>query len=159
MNTLRLLRRYMSASVKAQMQYPGNMMMIVAGQFVTTILDLVAIWALFSRFGSVDGWRFGDVAMFFGLVSISFAIADFLSRGFDVLGTEFIKTGNFDRILLRPRTTTLQLIGHDFRFSRTGRLLQGLVVTAIGTNSIGFHWTPASIVLALWTIAGGVALF
>ena len=42
--------------------------------------------------------------MFFGLVSISFAIADFLTRGFDVLGTEFIKTGNFDRLLLRPRT-------------------------------------------------------
>jgi len=105
MNALRLLRRYMSASVKAQMQYPGSMAMIVAGQFVTTMLDLVAIWALFSRFGSVDGWRFGDIAMFFGLVSISFAIADFLTRGFDVLGTEFIKTGNFDRILLRPEPT------------------------------------------------------
>jgi ABC-2 type transport system permease protein len=69
------------------------------------------IWVLFARFGAVDGWRFGDVAMFFGLISISFAIADFLSRGFDVLGTEFIKTGNFDRILLRPRTATLSADG------------------------------------------------
>src|SRR3954468_16504771 len=159
MNTLRLLRRYMSASVKAQMQYPGNMMMIVAGQFVTTILDLVAIWALFDRFGRIHGWRFGDVAMFFGLVSISFAIADFLTRGFDVLGTEFIKTGNFDRILLRPRTATLQLIGHDFRFSRMGRLLQGLIVVGIGTRALDFHWTMASAAMALWTIAGGIALF
>src|SRR5436190_3448205 len=159
MNAFRLLRRYMSASVKAQTQYPGSMAMMVAGQFVTTILDVVAIWALFSRFGSVDGWRFGDVAMFFGLVSISFAIADFLRRGFDVVGTEFIKTGNFDRILLRPRTTTLQLIGHDFRFNRAGRLLQGVVVTMIGTQSLGFHWTAPAIALALWTIAGGVALF
>src|SRR4029079_7106702 len=125
MNALRLLRRYMSASVNAQMQYPGSMAMIVAGQFVTPILDLVAIWALFSRFGSVDGWRFGDIAMFFGLVSISFAIADLRTRVSDVLVTQFIKTGNSDRILLRPPTTMLQLIGHDFRFNRAGRLLQG----------------------------------
>ena len=104
MNALSLLGRYMSASVRAQMQYPASAILMAFGQFVATILDLVAIWVLFARFGAVDGWRFGDVAMFFGLVSISFAIADFLSRGFDVLGTEFIKTGNFDRILLRPRT-------------------------------------------------------
>jgi ABC-2 type transport system permease protein len=159
MNALSLLGRYMSASVRAQMQYPASAILMAVGQFVATILDVVAIWVLFARFGAVDGWRFGDVAMFFGLISISFAIADFLSRGFDMLGTEFIKTGNFDRILLRPRTATLQLIGHDFRFNRAGRLAQGLVVTVIGTQSLGFHWTVPTIALALWTIAGGVALF
>ena len=159
MNGLSLLGRYMSASLRAQMQYPMSAILIAVGQFVATIIDLVAIWVLFARFGAVDGWRFGDVAMFFGLISISFAIADFLSRGFDVLGTEFIKTGNFDRILLRPRTATLQLMGHNFRFNRAGRLAQGLVVTVIGTQSLGFHWTVSAIALALWTIAGGVALF
>jgi len=159
MNGLSLLGRYMSASLRAQMQYPLSALLIAVGQFVATIIDLVAIWVLFARFGAVDGWRFGDIAMFFGVVSISFAIADFLSRGFDVLGAEFIKTGNFDRILLRPRTATLQLIGHDFRFNRAGRLAQGLVVTIIGTRSLDFHWTAATIALAVWTIAGGVALF
>ena len=159
MNALSLLGRYMSASLRAQMQYPASTILLAVGSFVATILDMVAIWVLFARFGAVDGWRFGDVAMFFGLISISFAIADFLSRGFDVLGTEFIKTGNFDRILLRPRTATLQLMGHNFRFNRAGRLAQGLVVTVIGTQSLGFHWTVSAIALALWTIAGGVALF
>jgi len=159
MNALSLLGRYMSASLRAQMQYPAGTILLAVGNFVATILDMVAIWVLFARFGAVDGWRFGDVAMFFGLISISFAIADFLSRGFDVLGTEFIKTGNFDRILLRPRTATLQLMGHNFRFNRAGRLAQGLVVTVIGTQSLGFHWTVPAIALALWTIAGGVALF
>ena len=159
MNALSLLGRYMSASLRAQMQYPAGTILLAVGSFVATILDMVAIWVLFARFGAVDGWQFGDVAMFFGLISISFAIADFLSRGFDVLGTEFIKTGNFDRILLRPRTATLQLMGHNFRFNRAGRLAQGLVVTVIATQSLGFHWTVSAIALALWTIAGGVALF
>lgn len=159
MNAIRLLRRYMSASLRAQMQYPASAILLIAGQFVATIIDMVAIWALFARFGAIEGWRFGDVAMFFGLVSISFAIADFLTRGFDVLGTEFIKTGNFDRILLRPRTTTLQLVGHDFRLSRCGRLLQGLVVVVIATQSLQFHWNVPTIALAVWTTAGGVALF
>ena len=159
MNALLLLARYGKASLRAQAQYPGNVLLLAIGQFFATIVDVAAIWALFERFGSVHGWRFGDVAMFFGIVSISFAVADFLSRGFDVLGGEFIKTGNFDRILLRPRTATLQLIGHDFRLSRAGRFFQGVAVTAIATASLDFHWGASSTLLALWTIVGGVALF
>ncbi len=159
MGPVRLLGRYASASLRAQMQYPANAIMLAAGQFVATMLDMLGIWALFARFGALPDWRFGDVAMFFGLVSISFSVADFLSRGFDVLGAEFLKTGLFDRILLRPRALTLQLMGHDMRLSRFGRLAQGLLVTAIATVSLHFVWTPAAMLLALWTLAGGVALF
>ena len=154
-----LLWRYLVASLRAQAQYPASAIMLAVGQFAATIIDIFAIWALFDRFGAVAGWRFGDIAFFFGLISISFAIADFLTRGFDVLGAEFIKTGNFDRLLLRPRSLTLQLVGHDFRLSRAGRLAQGGLVLAVGTASLGFAWDAPAVGLALWTIAGGVALF
>jgi len=159
MDAIRLLIRYGSASVRAQMQYPFNAIMLGVGQFTATMIDMVAIWALFYRFGALEGWRLGDIAMFFGLVSISFSVADFLSRGFDVLGAEFIKTGQLDRLLLRPLTLTLQLVGNDMRLSRFGRLAQGLIVLAIGTANLDFHWTVARVALALWTIAGGTALF
>jgi ABC-2 type transport system permease protein len=159
MEPIRLLIRYGSASMRAQMQYPLNAIMLAVGQFTATMIDMVAIWALFARFGALDGWTLGDIAMFFGLVSISFSIADFLTRGFDVLGSEFIKTGQLDRLLLRPRTLTLQLIGNDMRLSRFGRMTQGLVVLAIGTASLHFNWTLARIAIAFWTIAGGIALF
>jgi ABC-2 type transport system permease protein len=159
MNAIRLLIRYGSASIRAQMQYPFNAIMLAIGQFTATMIDMIAIWALFARFGALDGWRLGDIAMFFGLVSVSFSIADFFSRGFDVLGAEFIKTGQLDRLLLRPRTLTLQLIGNDMRLSRFGRLAQGLIVLIIGTASLDFHWTVGKLALALWTIAGAAALF
>lgn len=159
MNALRMLGHYLSAGLRAQMQYPVSALLLMVGHFAATIIDMIAIWALFARFGAIDGWRFGDVAMFFGIVSISFSLADFFSRGFDVLGTELIRTGNLDRLLVRPRTLTLQLVGHDFRVSRIGRLIQGLVVVGIATQSLSFHWSVASVALALWAIAGGVALF
>lgn len=154
-----LLWRYLVASLRAQAQYPASAIMLTVGQFAATIIDIFAIWALFDRFGAIQGWRFGDIAFFFGLISISFALADFMSRGFDVLGADFIRTGNLDRLLLRPRTLTLQLIGHDFRLSRMGRLLQGAIVLWIGATSLNFQWDAQAVALAAWTIAGGVALF
>lgn len=154
-----LLWRYFAASLRAQAQYPASTLMLTASQFAATVVDIFAVWVLFDRFGAVEGWRFGEVAFFYGLVSISFSLADFLSRGFDVLGPQFIRTGDFDRLLLRPRSLTLQLIGHDFRLSRAGRLIQSLIVLTIGAGAIGFQWTAAKLGLAGWTVAGGIALF
>jgi ABC-2 type transport system permease protein len=159
MDTLRLLFRYLRASLSAQAQYPGTTALLTFGAFAVNFIEIFGIAALFSRFGHVRGWGFGEVALFYGLVSISFGISDFLTRGFDVLGTEFIRTGNFDRVLLRPRSLAVQLIGYDFRLRTLGRIIQGLVIIAIATQALHFHWTPAAVALAAWAIVGGVALF
>jgi len=159
MNGFSLLLRYARASFRGQMAYPASAILLGLGAFLLTIIDFMAIWALFARFGAIGGWRLGDIALFFGLVSISFTIADFISRGFDIFGSDFVRTGAFDRILLRPRSATLQLIGHEFRLSRIGRLAQGGVMVAVATAVLPIHWDAGRIALALWTVAGGVALF
>ena len=159
MNDAALLLRYARASFRAQLAYPASAILLGLGAFLATIIDILAIWALFARFGAIGGWRLGDVALFFGLVSISFTIADFLSRGFDVFGSDFVRTGAFDRILLRPRSATLQLIGYEFRLSRFGRFAQGAVMVWIATAVLPVRWDAGRVALALWTVAGGVALF
>lgn len=159
MSGLVLLARLVGASFRAQAQYPASAIMLTFGQFFATGVDVLAVWALFDRFGSIYGWEFGDVAVFYGMTHVMFAIADVMTRGFDVLGTDFIRTGEFDRVLLRPRSATLQLIAHEFRISRFGRLAQGLIVLIVGANMTGVIWDAPSIALALWAVAGGVALF
>jgi ABC-2 type transport system permease protein len=158
-NGVSLLGRYFTASMSAQMQYPASAIMLTCGNFAATAIEIVSIWALFQRFGAVKGWTFGEVMFFYALIGISFSIADFLSRGFDVFGTNFVRTGAFDRLLLRPRSTALQLVGHEFRVSRFGRFLQAAVILAMATSSLHFIWTAGAVALALWTIAGGTAFF
>ena len=64
MSALLLLARLFSASVRGQMQYPGSAIALGVAQFFTTIIDILAAWALFDRFGPVQGWTFGDVALY-----------------------------------------------------------------------------------------------
>src|SRR5580658_6504304 len=157
MNGLALYGRYVMASIRMQLAYPGSFAMLTLGSFMATIIEFIGVWALFRRFGQVGGWRLGDVALFYGLVSVTFSIADAVTRGFDVFGSVFVKTGAFDRLLLRPRSTTLQLMGYELRLTRVGRLAQGLGVFAIGMAMTGFRLTPAAIAILGFAIAGGVA--
>jgi ABC-2 type transport system permease protein len=156
---MKLFFRYVAASLASQAQYPGSVLLRGTGQFFATGLEVMSMWALFDRFGDLRGWRLGEVLLFYGLVNMQYAIADLLTRGFDALGTQFIRTGNFDRLLLRPRSLTLQLVGHDVRLSRLGRLAQAAIVLGVATQRAPIHWSPAHLATAAFAVAGGVALF
>ena len=159
MNPSRLYGRYVGASLRGQMQYPGSWLLTSLGAFVATGVDFVAIWALFARFKQVAGWHFGEVALFYAVIGASFALADGLTRGFDVFGEQFVKTGDFDRVLVRPRSTVLQLLGYELRATRAGRLAQALVVWVIATRLTSIAWTWQVWATLLFAVAGGVALF
>ena len=158
MDGLRLYGRYAAASVRGQIRYPASFLMTSLASLVSTGVEVFGIWALFARFGHIHGWGFGEVAVLYGVVGTAFALADAITRGFDVFGTEFVRTGAFDRLLLRPRSTALQLLGHELRL-RAGRLAQAVVVLAIGAGLTHLHWTPRAVLLLLAALGGGVALF
>jgi len=159
MDAFRLYARYVGVSLRGQMQYPGAFIATSVGAFASTVTDFVAIWALFARFRQVEGWRFEEIALFYGVISVAFALADGLTRGFDVFGEQFVKTGDFDRLLVRPRSTVLQLMGYELRATRIGRLGQGVLAWAIGARLSGIDWTWSAWGTLLFAVAGGVALF
>ena len=91
MNALALYGRYVATSLRAQAQYPTATLMLTAGHCAATAIEILGVFALFHRFGSVGGWSFGEAAVFYALVNIMFSLADMLSRGFEVFGTDFVR--------------------------------------------------------------------
>ena len=159
MSALRLYLRFIGISVKSQMQYRLSFLLLSLGQFATTATEIVGIWALFQRFGELVPWSLAEVAFFYGVVNVSFALTDAASRGFDLFGTQFVKTGNFDRLLLRPRSTVLQVAGHEFPLFRIGRLTQGLVVMIWAAITLELQWGIAEVVLLAVTLAATFVFF
>jgi len=159
MNAIRLYGRYIRASLRSQMQYPTSFALTSLGALLATGVEFIALWALFARFKQVDGWHFGEVALFYGVIGVSFALADGLTRGFDVFGERFVKTGDFDRVLVRPRSTVLQLLGYEFRATRIGRLAQAAIVWAVAARLTSIAWTWGAWATLIFAVAGGVALF
>ena len=158
-NGLQLYVRLVSQSIRAQLQYRVSFVLMALGSFVVTAVEAVGVWALFDRFGMLGQWTLPQVAFLFGLVQCVFAFTEALTRGFDVFGTEFIRTGNFDRVLLRPRTTILQLAGFQFQIHRVGRFLLGLAVLAWAVWALDVHWTWGRFAASAFAFAGGVAFF
>lgn len=157
-DVLRLYAAYTSVSLRGQMQYRASFIMIALGQFFVTGIEFLGIWALFARFGTLQNWTLPQIAFFYGMVNTSFSLADAFGRGFDMFHRQ-VKSGNFDRLLLRPRSLALQVASQELLLNRIGRLLQGLIVLIWALYALGIHWTIGKIVIILISLLSGIALF
>jgi ABC-2 type transport system permease protein len=158
MHALGLYLRYMSVSVRSQMQYRASFLMMSVGHLTVTAVEIVGIWALFERFGDLKGWSLPEVALCYSLVNIAFALAEGMGRGFDTFHRQ-VRSGGFDRILLRPRSAALQVAGQRFLLTRIGRLVQGLAVLVWAVWSLEIPWSLGHTALVFWAIVGGTCLF
>lgn len=158
MNSIRLYLRYISVSFQSQMQYKVSFWLQAIGQFFVTAIEFLGIWALFSRFNRIDNWTLAEVALFYSLVNMSFACADALARGFDAFG-KIVKSGEFDRLLLRPRSTVLQLLGSELTLKRLGRFSQGAVILVWALATLHIPLTLPIVWLLSSSFIGSLALF
>lgn len=134
MRAIRLYLRLVGTSIQTQLQYRSSLLMQTLGQFLLFLTEFAAVAGLFSRFGSIAGWRLGETAILFGFADLAFATADAIGHGFDTLGSQ-VKRGDFDRVLARPLSPFLQVIGQELTLRRFGRLLVGALVFAWGCSA------------------------
>lgn len=157
-HALRLYGRYLGISLRAQMQYRASFIMMTVGHLLTTGAEFAAVWALFARFGQIKGWTLPEAALFYGMINIAFALAEGWARGFDLFAG-IVRSGAFDRLLLRPISTLVQIAGSELQLMRLGRLLQGLVVLLWSSMTLEIAWTLPKVALLIVAVLGGACLF
>ncbi len=158
MHGLRVYGALIGASIRSQLQYRLSVLFNITGYFTIFWSEFIAIWILFRHFGSLAGWRMEEVLVCYGLAHLSHALAEFAVRGFDFLA-DLTRVGAYDRLLLRPVSTVVQLCGHEFALHRLGRLLQALIVLTIALIIIDEPILPIGVFLLVWALFGGACLF
>jgi len=130
----------------------------VIGYFLVFWSEFAAIWILFRHFGVLSGWTLEEVLICYGLAHLSYSASEFFVRGFEHLAL-LTRRGAYDRFLLRPVDTIVQLLGFEFAFHRLGRVLQAGAVFAAGLVLLGDRVTLGGTMVLIWGFTGGAALF
>jgi ABC-2 type transport system permease protein len=155
---VRLLFRYLALAARGQLRYRSVLVMTSIAQVALPLSLLAGISMLFSRFGRLGSWTAPEALLCYGVTHCAFALAELAVRGFDNF-PDILANGEFDRILVRPRSLLLQVLGSRLDLSRLGRLGVGIAVLAAAASGVEVAWTiDRVIVLALMTL-GGAALF
>lgn len=126
MNNIALYLKLAGARIASQMQYPFSFYMGVLLTFLASFIDVIGLLLIFDRFKMIKGWSLAEICLLYGILHSSFALVEMVARGFDTFG-RLIRSGQLDRILVRPRGIALQVLGQEFRTANIGRFLQGLL--------------------------------
>ena len=148
-----LYRRLIGARIRAQMQYRVSFLLMTLVSFVVTGSDLLAVLILFNYFEELAGWRAGEVALLYGLAMVAFGLSEMVAAGFDLF-PQAIRQGEFDRVLLRPVGSFVQVLAADFQLRRLGRVSQGGLALVLA-----IAWTPLKVLYLLVVLVSGFVMF
>lgn len=144
--------------IKSAMQYKKSFIIIAIGGFITTFLSIFGIYLLFQKFGVIKNWTFYDIALTFGISMFCHSFTEMFGRGFDLF-SDMVRTGEFDRVLIRPRDTALQVACSNFELNKIGRFLQSILTLVIAICNINVEWNFYKALVLFFMILGGCAIF
>jgi ABC-2 type transport system permease protein len=141
------------------MEYKTSFFFTIVGQFTVSFTSLLGIWFLFERFQEVEGFSFSQVLLCFATVLMSFSIAECFGRAFDQF-PRMLANGEFDRVLVRPKSVIAQVLMAKIDFTRLGRLTQALFVFVYALPQSGVVWTWDKVcTLVLMIVCGSIVFF
>lgn len=149
-----------AAQARSQLQYRVGFLFSLATAFLATIVDFVGLSFFFSHFPSIAGWRLPELGLLYVLVNLPFALAHLLAEGFEDF-RNYVRLGELDRLLLRPRPVGLQVAGGGLALRQLGRLAQVLLIGVLVWRWLGLgkRWSAADWLLAAWAMLGGLAFY
>ncbi|WP_205685268.1 ABC transporter permease [Peribacillus acanthi] len=155
---MHLYFRYLLILLKSQMQYRTSFFLLSFGQFFIPFAVFAGLYFMFERFGQIKGWEFFEVALCFAIIHIAFSVSECFARGFDSFSS-LIVNGEFDRLLVRPRNTVVQVLGSKFEFTRVGRLLQSTSVLVWALMNLSINWDVIKVLTLIFMTISGVLIF
>ena len=158
MRQLRLYFRYIYVTLRSSMQYKLSFFLMIIGRFFVAFGGFLSIYFLFSGFTNIKGYTMGEVLLCFSVMQMSFACAECIARGFSVFSF-IVNRGEFDRMLVRPVSPILQVLGTRFEIGRIGPMISAIVMLVVGIRNCEIVWTVSRIFSFMLMIFGGVLLF
>lgn len=158
MEILSLFFAYAKIGLKTRWQYKLDTIVTSLAVFVREAAGLVAMYLALLQFDNINGWHIDELLFLFSLIFITYAIfiVFFMAlRDF----SDWIKHGDFDRVMLRPRglLTQLLLCGSDW-MAAFGHGSLGIVLFLLSAGRVGIVWNGTMVLYYLVMILSGVLI-
>ncbi len=154
MSDFKLYFRYIRLNFLSGLQYKGWPIMVLQTMIVV-ITDPISLILMFSRFGSIGVWTVERIILIYAMAVTSFGLAETFCRGFDSFPWRTIRTGDFDRVLLRPRSLFVQVSASYFHIHRVSRVVGGTSAIIWCMWKLGIQPTALDIMTLLFALIGG----
>jgi len=142
------------ASIKSRMEYKASFIIFLFTIFAFYVAQVLAITAIIFRFQSIGGWSMGEMAFLYSLLVLSQGLVACGFGGLLDFGT-LIRTGNFDRAMIRPLSPLIQVLMNDFDLTGFVHVVLGILAVSIANSFLQIKWDALKIFVLVLVVLGG----
>ena len=153
-----LIKNYLANHLKVSLEYRLSFILSLISQGLYMLIELFAVYALFSKFNLLKMYNVNEVLLSFSTIWLSFSFCEMFFRGFDNFSKLIIK-GDFDILLIRPRNIYLQIFGSDVCYEKLSRVLTALGLFIYSSINLIENFSFGKVLLLFNMFMGGVMLF
>ena len=149
-----LLQRF-----KILMEYRANFLI---GAFSSVIMQgagVLAIWVVMRQVPGLNGWTLPEIWLIYGLLTLSKSLNHMFADNLWTLGQSYVRTGMFDRFLVRPINPLFHLLADRFCHDGVGNFAVGLVLVLVAAPAVSVAWTPLHVFYLLIAVLSGGVIF
>ena len=136
---MKIYLKSLSMHLRCELQYRVSFILSFLSQILVFFSYYFALLALFTKFNNIKGFTLYEVLLCFSIIQFGFSFNELFARGIDRFD-RLIISGDFDRLLLRPRSTLLQALCYDSDFVKASRLIQSIIVLIVSILHLDISW-------------------
>ena len=150
---MKLIKNYLSMHLKVSLEYKSSFILGVISQAFYMLVELFTIYALFLKFKLLNTFDINEMLLGFSTIWLGYSLAELFGRGFDNF-YKLIVRGDFDLLLIRPRSIFIQIFGSDICYEKIGRMLCSLFIYIYSASKLITNLTLLKILLLFTMIIG-----
>lgn len=149
-----LLQRF-----KILMEYRANFLIGASSTLFLQASGILTIWVVMREIPSLNGWTFDEVLLIYGLITLARSLNHMFADNLWTIGGQYIRTGQFDRFLVRPIDPLFHLLADRFCHDGLGNFLVGLILVARAGSTLGLFTSPLKVAYLVVSVLSGGAIF
>lgn len=156
---VKLYLEFLKQAVKVWVEYRTDFLIGAMSTVTIQGASILFIAVVFGQIHELNGWTFSQMLFIFGIANTGRSIHLLFFDNLWTLGWQYIRTGAFDRILIRPINPLFHVIADRIQQDGVGQFLLGMVILIDAVGQSGIHWTLLSVFMLVVMIVSSGLIF
>ncbi len=150
---------FLTQRIKAVMEYRANFIIGASSTIFLQASSILAIWVVMQKVPTLNGWNYDEILLVYGLITLAKSINHMFADNLWTLGRYYIRSGGFDRFLVRPINPLFHLLADRFCQDGVGNFLVGLALVIKSSITLQIAWTPLKALMVVVAVVSGGFIF
>lgn len=150
--------RLILGSLQSRMEYRTSFFTFLLSSLGFYLSQVAVLSLMIYNFRTIQGWGIGELSLLYTLLILSYGINSNVFAGL-LYFSEFVRKGDFDRVLLRPLNPLGQILAMNFDLTGITHFVLGIIAFFLFHKFLPVTWDVPRILFFIFTIIGGSLIF